>query len=150
MDLTPIKQDEFAQMFELFKASMFPIIDEALGWDEAFQERNFKQHLKPEWFYWVEVDGERVGVVCHRYKEASLHIHLLAIFRPYQGHGYAQQVLVELERMAASEGKVVTLSCFKNNQRAVKLYRTYGFKVLGEDDLFYDFGKVSHALASTL
>ncbi|MFM2483541.1 GNAT family N-acetyltransferase [Celerinatantimonas yamalensis] len=149
IQLLQISNDEFEETFGIFKQYMYPIIDAAIGWDEVYQSNGFRSHLKPEWFSWITVKGQRVGLVCHRFREASLHIHLLIIFSHAQRKGLASEVLNALEVEASNCDKLVTLSCFKNNNQAFELYNKNGYVIHAEDEMFYDLIKMNSYLTNT-
>lgn len=134
-----VNKEELPQTFDLFKQYMKPVIENSLGWDEGFQNSGFKSRLLPEWFYWVEINKERVGLVCFKTLERTIHIHLLIIFAPHQGNGYGELVTNHIRHRASEENKSLTLSCFKNNEPAVSLYKKLKFRVKSEDNYFFHF-----------
>ncbi|SHO57013.1 hypothetical protein [Vibrio quintilis] len=64
IELMPLSPDESGLTFDIFKQYMKPIVDEALGWDEAFQRHGFTTSLQPEWFHWVIHHGHQAGLIC--------------------------------------------------------------------------------------
>ena len=120
---------------------MKPVIDSAFGWDEEFQSNGFHSHLQPEWFFWVHMHSEKVGVICKRRRENSVHIHLLIVFSKEQRKGIATAVTQKVINSAVKRNLDVTLSCFKNNKPALNLYTSLGFKVKSDDEYFFDFKK---------
>jgi ribosomal protein S18 acetylase RimI-like enzyme len=134
-----IDKGELGSVFDFFKTYMKPVIDDAFGWDEEFQRKEFESHYESEWFSWVFCGEEKVGLVCSRFKENSLHIHLIIIFSQVQRRGIASSVVCKFRAEAHAEQLDITLSCFKNNTPAVSLYEKLGFVVLTQDEYFYDF-----------
>ena len=130
---------EYGQVFELFKLYLKPIIEDAIGWDEDFQKNGFTNRLPLESFSWIKVDGNRVGLVCFKTLEDKIHIHLLIIFEAYQKQGFAVLVTEYFKSLALNNHKHLTLSCFKNNVPAIKLYKKLNFLIESEDKHFFDF-----------
>lgn len=145
LELKKIEAEEIPQTFELFKQYMRPVIEVAFGWDEEFQESGFKSRLLPDWFSWIVVNNETVGLVCFKKQEYSLYIHLLIIFSEHQRNGVGKLVTEHLRRHAEEEGGELTLSCFKNNDPALNLYKKLKFETVAEDRYFYHLssGEVS-------
>jgi len=139
----PLNEQETGNTFTLFKQYMKPVIARSLGWNEAFQQHGFTQRLMPEWFHWVVINEQRVGLVCIKQIEKVTHLHLLIIFTQYQGNGYTEAVTQQLIERAHNENRVLTLSCFKANQAALHLYRKLKFNPVSEDEYFVDFSSDS-------
>ncbi|EPJ43593.1 MAG: acetyltransferase, gnat family [Osedax symbiont Rs1] len=137
--LSRLKAVELESAFEIFKTYMKPIIEDAFGWDDIFQKNGFQGRLEPEWFSWILFNEEKVGLLCSRLKEDSLHIHLLIIFTQVQKQGLATLVTNKLRTEAHNQQLPLTLSCFKNNQPALNLYKKLGYTVNSEDEFFYEF-----------
>jgi len=131
--------EERTAAFSAFKKYMKPVVDRAFGWDEEFQRSGFHSHLKAEWFYWIYIRDEKVGILCKRQKENSIHIHLLIIFTEAQRKGIATAVTQALISNAGEQKVALTLSCFKNNKPALNLYKKLGFSIKSQDEHFYDF-----------
>ena len=132
-----IEQAELAVTFDLFKQHMKPVIEQAFGWDDSYQENGFKNRLKPSWFHWVYSEQSPVGLVCYKTTSESVHIHLLIVFDERQRQGFGKQISRQLQSLAHQQGLPLTLSCFKNNQPAYSLYKKLGFTVNSEDECFY-------------
>ena len=139
IEFLKLKKDEYGATFEIFKTYMKLVIDEDFGWDEEFQKNGFESRLKLEWFSWVLVDGDKVGLVCNRLKQNSIHIHFLVIFTEAQRRGIASSVTRRLHDEAKKQQLSLTLSCFKNNEPALQLYKRLGFVISPENEHFYDF-----------
>ena len=137
--LSRLEVEDRDASFEIFKTYLKPFIDDAFAWDEEFQRNGFESHLHAEWFSWVLTSKEKMGLVCKRWKDSSLHIHLLVTFTSAQRTGIATSVMLKLKAEAAEQNKDLTLSCFKNNDPALRLYKSLGFVVASEDEYFYEF-----------
>ena len=136
--LQPITNFEYELAFEIYERYMKQVIGEAFGWEDGFQRDGFNANLRPEWFSWVISSGEKVGLVCGRLKDTSLHIHLLIVFEKFQRQGYAASIASALHVKASKQGLDLTLSCLKNNNPAMSLYTGLGFVASSEDEYFYN------------
>ncbi|CAG8999863.1 MAG: hypothetical protein CENE_01846 [Candidatus Celerinatantimonas neptuna] len=134
--LQPVQHETMDELFEVFKCYMRPVLEDVLGWDEAFQKDGFYSYLQHEWFYWMTLDDRRVGLVCHKMTEDSVHIHLLVVFSELQRQGLATQVMRYLRDNAHRRYLPLTLSCFKTNEQA-QLYQKQGSVVTSQDEHFY-------------
>ena len=66
----------------------------------------------------------------------SIHIFHVFIDRENRSKGYSKLLVNEaLEYVKNNNIKAVTLAVHKNNPIAIKLYQTYGFKIVGENKI---------------
>ena len=139
MNLQKVNTVESNFMFHLFKKYMEQIIDDAIGWDDDFQFNGFTSNLHLDWFNWLIVNDERVGVVCYHTMESKIQIHLLIVFEEFQGQHIATDFLNWIELKAKSQSKYLSLNCFKNNSKAISLYLNHGFTIGTESKCFYNW-----------
>ncbi|MBF9000368.1 GNAT family N-acetyltransferase [Vibrio nitrifigilis] len=142
MRFIPFKMSEYQHAYPWFRAGLFDVIDQALGWDEEFQYERFHKNLPCHWFYWVRDDTENEAVICYHHDKETLHLHLLVVPEANQKQGIGFEIISQLKRQAFYLGKSLTLSCFKNNHAAIALYRKAELEIVGEDDLFWEFASV--------
>jgi ribosomal protein S18 acetylase RimI-like enzyme len=114
---------------------MHDVIDETFGWDESFQKKGFYENYSLDWLSWVYRNNHKVGLICARKASESLHLHLLIVFEQYQRTGIAAVILSDL----IGKERTVTLSSFKNNLPAIRLYQKMGFQCISEDEHFYSY-----------
>jgi len=134
----PLVEIEFDAAFDSFKFYMHSVIDETFGWDETFQKKGFYDNYSLDWLSWVYRNNHKVGLVCARKASDSLHLHLLIVFEQYQRTGIAKLVLSDL----MGKEQTITLSSFKNNLPAIRLYHKMGFQRVSEDEHFYSYKAV--------
>lgn len=84
-------------------------------------------------YIWIN-DKQVVGYVNVEEKDDdSKWIQALEIYAPYKGHGLSKQILgIAIGELGATE-----LSVSKNNEVAIKLYKSYGFKTYKSTDTMY-------------
>ncbi len=73
---------------------------------------------------WITNDGRR------------LYIHHFAIAKKFQGRGLGKKLLQETLRFVKGKNMQVKLEVSQHNTAAIKLYTQYGFKPLGEYDVY--------------
>lgn len=73
---------------------------------------------------WLTNDGRR------------LHLHHFAIAPKFQGRGLSNPLLSESLKIAKKIGLQVKLEVHRDNEKAISLYKDYGFKRLGDYDIY--------------
>lgn len=138
MSLRAVRQDELDEAFALYKQGLYAYIEQVFGWNEAFQRERFGSSYPLETLYWSEGQGQNQALLCLRETAAERHVHLLLILPEFQRQGLGRSLMQELQRQAAQNGQVVTLSSFKLNTGALAFYQRLGYTIVGEDADFYD------------
>lgn len=129
------------EVFRLTKSGLFPYVNEVFGWDDEFQKQRMRVDYRPEWFHWVYFTGSRIGYVCFKPYDQALHLHLIVLDHDVIGRGLGKKVMAEIHRIAAEEKRDVTLSSFKCNERAVKMYESLNYEIIEEEEHFLLFRK---------
>jgi [ribosomal protein S18]-alanine N-acetyltransferase len=82
---------------------------------------------------WLTFDGRRI------------HLHHFGILPEYQGNGFSKILLEHSLEFVRKKGYQVKLEVNKANHRAAGLYKMYGFKSLGDYDVYIirDISKIS-------
>lgn len=124
--------------FLLYKSALLPVIEEAFGWNEAFQKERFYTKYDPSWFYWIEINSQSIGYVCFFETTSELHISLLIIIHSFRNKTYGRNIMENLQQRALQKSLKVTLSTFKNNTGAVRFYKNMGYNIIAEVAYFYD------------
>ena len=84
-------------------------------------------------YVWLK-DKQIVGYINVEEKDDdSKWIQSFEIFPPYKGHGLSKQML----NVAVNEFGANYLSVSKNNELAIKVYKSYGFKIYKSSDTMY-------------
>ncbi len=119
-------------------SSIRPYVEEIWGWDEAYQRADFdSDYLKCGEFLIIEVEHEFAGfmqLVDDGNRIENCEIHLCPAFR---GNGIGSSILRQI--MGNTEGRVISLGCFKKNERARNLYLRLGFAQTKESETHYLF-----------
>lgn len=129
------------EVFRLTKEGLYPFVDEVFGWDDKFQRQRMHDDYKRDWFYWVIESNTKVGYVCFKPYDQSLHLHLIILAKKFIGNGLGKKVMESIHKVAEKENRDVTLSSFKCNKRAVNLYKSLNYEITEEEEHFLLFRK---------
>ncbi|MES2462163.1 MAG: GNAT family N-acetyltransferase [Armatimonadota bacterium] len=75
----------------------------------------------------VRSDGTAVGMLRVAAFDENLYINTFSVLSPLRGRGYGRQMLTEIVRLLAPEGKPVRLEVETQNKNALSLYLSCGF-----------------------
>src|SRR5689334_7430072 len=103
-------------------------------WDEARHLRHCSECWNKGGILFVEVDGERIGMLQLFERPTSVEIGEIQIALPHQGRGIGTVLLGDIIRDAHARGKKVSLSTGLKNHRAFALYERLGFRHIGKND----------------
>ena len=98
-----------------------------------------RDEYKPDWFYWVHSGFDQIGFVCFKLYGNALHLHMVVIADEFQSSGNGRNVMSAIHDIARANGRDVTLSSFKCNERAVKLYKSLNYETTKEEEHFLLF-----------
>ncbi len=62
-------------------------------------------------------------------------IHKLYVLPKYQGRGCGREMLKEIQKIARSNNSVILSLNVNRNNRAVDFYKSFGFKIVNEEDI---------------
>jgi ribosomal-protein-alanine N-acetyltransferase len=112
---------------------------------------------------WVEEQEERhfIGYAGYWIVAGEAHISTLAVDRPWRGRGLGALLLLQIIYDALhQEARVVSLEVRESNEAAQRLYKSYGFQIvgrrkgyyrkIGEDAILMDLDLLSAGLASQI
>ena len=95
--------------------------------------RHIRINNRTKGYVWLK-DKQIVGYINVEEKDDdSKWIQAFEIFPPYKGHGLSKQML----NVAVNEFGANYLSVSKNNELAIKVYKSYGFKIYKSSDTMY-------------
>ncbi|GLR74535.1 GNAT family N-acetyltransferase [Aliivibrio sifiae] len=129
---------EYPSLFPIYKKYLYPAIEKSFGWNEELQIQRFSNSYKKEWLEWIMFNGERLGLICTKQEEASVHIYLLIIFEKYQKKGVGSAVMKYYQRYYSDRVTKCCLSAFKSNQQVIDFYLSLGYQIVSEDKHFVD------------
>ena len=134
--LREANEGDYGFLYDLHRAAMKNYVDQTWGWDEAFQQRMFRESFDPRPLRIVQVAGQDAGVIWVERRPAEIFLSLIEIHPIYQGRGIGTAVVGDIFSEARDAGLPVTLRVLKVNP-ARKLYERLGFVVVGEIPTHY-------------
>lgn len=151
IELKALVSHEFPDLFAHVKRGIFADVEAVFGWDDDFQRERIATAYRPEWFYWLLVDQQRVGLICFKLSQRAYHLHLLIVFDAFQGRGFGKRAMQFLQQQAEQQKlESISLSCFKRNVSVVRFYQDLGYQVIVEETDFLSMRwKASSAQSSS-
>ncbi len=139
ISLAPHNLDE---AYQLYRESLFELIDRVFGWNEAFQQQRFRSSYPIDSLRWVmDVNSKRIGLVSFLNKDQSMHLSLLLLYQAHRSLGLGSLVMKKLEGLAKASGHKITLSTFRENKGAFAFYQKLGYQIDKQDEHFYEMSK---------
>lgn len=129
--------EDYNFIYHVKKVTLKKHIDRIWGWDEEYQQNDFRECFNPQNNKVIIYDNENIGVLEISYGGNIIHIVELEILPKYQGKGIGGAIIKDIIKNAHSTGKNVKIGCFKINIDAKGLYERLGFKVIEETETHY-------------
>jgi ribosomal protein S18 acetylase RimI-like enzyme len=139
--LRPVTEADRDFLLGLYAASRQEELDQvawAPGAREAFlemqfdaQDRDYRSNNPEGCFDLIEVGGRPAGRLYVDRRPGDLRVVDIALLPEFRGRGIGRQLLTELQRQAADEGRIVSIHVEVHN-RAAGLYERLGFVVAEE------------------
>ena len=127
-----------AFIYQTKRESIKKYVEAIWGWDEANQSKYFEDdfalitNFKVIWF-----DDEAVGFLETYESDELVNITEIHINPAAQGKGIGSRIINDIVRKAKECSKKVTLGCFKENDRAIRLYQRLGFRITEETETHF-------------
>jgi RimJ/RimL family protein N-acetyltransferase len=130
--LRPATSDDSDFLFNLKKQTLKQYITQIWGWDEKDQLIYHKRNFEPEKYHIIQLKGVDIGCISLEEQPNKIILNIIEISPEYQNKGIGSKLIRDLIKRGSQENKSIELQVFKVNQRAFKLYRTLGFKLVAE------------------
>lgn len=96
--------------------------------------------------YVVELDGEIAAYIGYMKICDEVYIANVAVKTKYRGNSFGNDLMDVVTKIADGENYRVTLEVDKRNEKAINLYRKYGFKIMGERKNYYGIDKDAYIM----
>lgn len=116
-------------VYALKAESVRPYVEKIWGWNEDIQRKAFdSDYAAIEQFQIIEVDGKFSGFVQCSCDTVSCHIIELHLLAGLRGKGVGSDILRSFQSACSNCRKRLLIGCFKDNDRAYRLYQRLGFR----------------------
>lgn len=127
----PAARSDFEFLYRLHVSTMREYVSATWGWDDALQERMFRDRFDPSHIEVIEHQATPVGMWSVDESGDAVSVLNIQIEPAYQRLGIATAMLRTLVARASGTGRAVSLSVLKVNP-ARGLYERLGFAVVAE------------------
>lgn len=105
-----------------------------LSMQYAAQKQSYEWNFPNAEHNIIELADHKVGRLIIVRREETIHLVDVSILQNFRGHGLGSFILQKLK----SEAEKIFLSVFKTNNAALKLYRRHEFKVINENEMYFE------------
>lgn len=134
ISLRPAVEADIPFLESLRQITMRSLIENHYAWDDQTQRARVLAHFDCAQI--VVVDGCDIGLFKVVHGIADLHLSQIQLLPTYQGQGIASTLIRKLQDEILPSGFPITLHVLRSN-RAISLYRRFGFVVEHEDEHFF-------------
>jgi ribosomal protein S18 acetylase RimI-like enzyme len=132
--LRPATDDDRGFLYALYCRTMRPLVEQAWGWDDLWQQDDFDRRFRSCTVSVIEVGGEAIGGLMLDHRTAHvIRVIELQIVPERQNCGIGSAVMQSVLKAAHEGQATVTLSVAQANTWARRLYERLGFRAVGQD-----------------
>jgi ribosomal protein S18 acetylase RimI-like enzyme len=125
-----------SNLYALYCLLLREYIEPVFGWDEEFQRQRFEREYPSHKTFLVPCGMMIAGFVVLKCESEEIHLSLLLLRPEFQSLGIGARVMELVLAQAKFLSVPVTLSCFRENDQALKFYARHGFRITYEDAHF--------------
>jgi ribosomal protein S18 acetylase RimI-like enzyme len=130
--LRDARDNDFPFAEALYLGTMEPLVSELGDWDRGKFRKRFRTQFKAQECQVIIVDGRDIGFMQVIETDVDLNIAQIHLVDGYRSLGIGTQIVTDLVARAERDGKTISLSVPRNN-RAIALYKRFGFKISRAD-----------------
>ena len=126
-------ETDLEPMMRIGHEGIRPYVEQLFGWDQADQERRFRESFDVTTISIVRVDGQDIGYL--DIEDSDDHVFLAGIYldKDYRRRGVGSELIVDLLKSCQSRSKPLGLRVLRTNP-AQRLYKRLGFRTIGETE----------------
>ncbi len=131
--LRPATPDDYDFLYDLNRLALGEYVAQISGWDEEWEQQNFRERFDPDRRQIIRIDGEDVGAFGFYADGDHVLLDYLAILPDYQRRGIGTRLIGSVVDEARKLSKPVRVQVLKTNP-ATELYKRLGFVITGETE----------------
>jgi len=129
-------EDDLGFLWDLHVLTMRDYIEQTWGWENLWQEENFRRFYETRDMEILTVDGKPLGAITVKENEDHLYLRNIQITPAWQKRGIGSILVAEFVARAKARGFAARLQVLKVNP-ARTLYERLGFRVSNESETHF-------------
>ncbi|MCS7284937.1 MAG: ribosomal protein S18-alanine N-acetyltransferase [Hydrogenobacter thermophilus] len=118
------------------------------AWSKSAFEREFSLNYSHK--YVLELNGSVIGYLIAWTVYDTATLMNFAVKKEYWGKGYGKKLLTYLIESFKDKVSAIHLDVRKSNMRAIRLYKSLGFKIISERPKYYSDGESAYQMVLEL
>ena len=94
--LRPATEADLEPMMEIGHEGLRPYVEELWGWDQADQERGYREHFEPEFISIIQSDGDDIGYIKLEEREDHLFLSGIYLRAEFRNRGLGAALITDL------------------------------------------------------
>jgi ribosomal protein S18 acetylase RimI-like enzyme len=131
--LRPATDDDYDFLYDLNRLALGEYVAQVSGWDEKWEQQNFRERFDSDRRQVIRINGEDVGAFGFYADSDHVLLDYLAILPEYQRRGIGSRLIRSVIEEARKSGKPVRVQVLKPNP-AAELYKRLGFVITEETE----------------
>jgi ribosomal protein S18 acetylase RimI-like enzyme len=128
---------DISTLFAIYAKVLKVHIDKIWGWNDIWQEKDFRDHYNINQIRIIVVGDKAIGYIQTRTESNYLFIRMFVITPEFQGHGIGGNVLTNIIQSSLKKNQALELIVFKVNVKAINFYKKIGFTIIAETETHF-------------
>ena len=129
-------------VFTVKKAAYREYVEQVWGWDDNYQRERQNKEFASHDFHIIQFCGTDVGFFITLCTSDTIKVNQIFILPEYQRRGIGSACMTRIIDNANLEQSSVVLQVLKVNTRGIALYQRLGFKIVGQDSIYFQMEKL--------
>ncbi|MDE0467449.1 MAG: GNAT family N-acetyltransferase [Candidatus Poribacteria bacterium] len=128
-------------VFAVKKAAFREYVEQIWDWDDNYQRELHNRRFAAQDVCIIQLHEVDIGFLAVSHTSDTLKVNQIFILPEYQGKGIGSACMTRIIDNANFEQRSVVLQVLKVNTRGIALYKRLGFKIVGEDSIYFQMEK---------